>query len=244
MPNREQIAGIDDATKCPVIGSIFIAGVTANKKIVDYWRTLRVRDSKLIGAPRRKKLERSIKESALAYSVTEITPHQMEDADLNLNDWEMLAVMSLIRRLQRKSDPSMVLIDNWEVSARRFHDRLDEFMRHGTLKRKGVNISPRKLKGLDIIPEHRADENHVIVGAASILAKQASDRQYARYRKMYGNFGSGSPADPTTRRFVFNHRHDPPPIVRKAWRTYKVLSSLDDLADDPVRKKLGWKSAT
>lgn len=42
------IAGVDDATKCPCIGSIFIAGVTANAETIAHWHKIGVKDSKLI----------------------------------------------------------------------------------------------------------------------------------------------------------------------------------------------------
>ena len=70
------------------------------------------------------------------------------------------------------------------------------------------------------------------MGAASILAKNASDTEYEKLKKRYGNFGSGSPGDPATRLFVWQHRHNPPPIIRKSWNTFKTLSLLDSIEDD------------
>jgi ribonuclease HII len=90
---------------------------------------------------------------------------------------------------------------------------------------------------VEFTAEHRADENHVVVGAASILSKVHSDRQYDEYRKIYGDFGSGSPGDPKTRLYVWTHRENPPPIVRRSWNTYKYLSTLEDIEQDFMRRK-------
>lgn len=89
---------------------------------------------------------------------------------------------------------------------------------------------------MQLFPEHYADENHIIVGAASIIAKTSSDAQYRKYKRKYGDFGSGSPADPKTRLFVWQHRDNPLPIIRTSWNTFKTLSVLDSIEDDPFYK--------
>lgn len=59
----EVSAGIDDATKCPCIGSIFVSGVVADKKTIAYWKKIGVKDSKLIAAKKRNKLATIIKKT-------------------------------------------------------------------------------------------------------------------------------------------------------------------------------------
>lgn len=51
---KEKIAGIDDATKCPCIGSIFVSGVVADKDTLQEWRKAGVKDSKLLSAKKGK----------------------------------------------------------------------------------------------------------------------------------------------------------------------------------------------
>ena len=220
------IAGIDDATKCPCIGSIFVAGVTAEKNVISQWKKLGVKDSKLITPKKRVKLSHIIKKTSESFVVREITPEKIDDKSLNLNDWEMVTVLEIITFLQKNIKSQRIYIDNWEVNAQRFFERMDKF-------------SPcfkEDHEDLIIIPEHQADEKYTVVGAASILAKTASDQQYQNYKKKYGDFGSGSPSDPKTRSFVWKHRKNPPRIIRTSWHTYRYLSTLDKIEDDIVSK--------
>lgn len=236
---KEKIAGIDDATKCPCIGSIFVSGVVADKDTLQEWRKAGVKDSKLLSAKKRQELSVIIKETALAYSINEITPSQIDNKLLNLNEWEMLICLKTIDEMLQKTDFSKIILDNWEVSNDLFFKRLRSIMETYLLY-DGLDISIKDIKAmrdLEFIAEHKADENHIIVGAASILSKTSSDSQYCYFRTKYGDFGSGSPADPRTRLFVWKNRKNPPVIIRKTWLTYKVLSKLEDPSRDPIIAK-------
>lgn len=231
------IAGIDDATKCPCIGSIFVSGVVANPKIIRSWKKLGVKDSKLIAAKKRVQLEKIIKETALAFVTAEITPAMIDDKTYNLNDWEMLVVLKIIQELQKNCELQTVIIDNWEVTEDLFNKRFSSLIARATslpLFPHNIIIESSKFKDLSLVPQHFADENYIIVGAASILSKQASDKQYAEYKQQFGDFGSGSPADPKTRLFVWQHRRNPPPIIRTSWNTFSMLAPLERIEDDPI----------
>jgi ribonuclease HII len=237
MSENAIIAGIDDATKCPCIGSIFVAGVIADEKTIEEWKQLGVKDSKLIAAKKRESLAKIIKKTALGYSIQHMPPNIIDDKSFNLNEWEMLTVLKIMGNLQRFGNPENVYIDNWETSEKGFRGRLKaitDLSLKAQLLTKKIRLNRKKLSLLTLTPEHRADENYIIVGAASILAKTASDAQYRRYKKQYGDFGSGSPADPQTRLFVWQHRHNPLPIIRTLWNTYKTLSVLESIEDDPI----------
>jgi ribonuclease HII len=229
------VTGVDDATKCPCIGSIYIAGVVGNQYLLEQWRRAGVKDSKLLSRKRRDQLDRMIRRTALAYSVRHIPPLEIDDKALNLNAWEMVSFLKLLRVLDRKQPLGRVIVDNWEVSTDLFFKRLESLTGRDyrqLLRDKQVSIPKRLHRRLSIIPEHQADTNHTIVGAASILARAASDRQYDRYRRLYGDFGSGSPGDPKTRTYVFQHRHAPTPIIRQSWATFKTLRELERIEDD------------
>jgi ribonuclease HII len=231
-----RLAGIDDATKCPCIGSIYVAGVVAGPELIDEWKSLGVKDSKLLTRKRRDELDRVIRRSAGVHSVLHLPPALIDDKELNLNEWEMLIVLKILQNMRRRVAFSRVRIDNWETSAAGFHRRFEEIMdrrRAAQLREKKVSLRKSLLRGLELIPEHRADETYVVVGAASILARAASDRQYDRIRKIYGDFGSGSPGDPKTRAFVWRHRKAPVPIIRRSWQTFKTLCRVERLCDDP-----------
>jgi len=241
----ELLAGVDDATKCPCIGSIYVAGVVADRATVDRWKALGVRDSKLLTRKRRDELDRVIRASARSYSILHIPPAVIDDKDLNLNEWEMVTFLRIVQNMLGRTKFPSVIVDNWEVSAAVFARRFDDIMsrrRAAELKAKKVILRKKLLRSIEYVPEHYADENHVIVGAASILARAGSDRQYDRLRKKFGDFGSGSPGDPRTRMFVWKHRHEPVPIIRTSWRTFKTLAALDSICDDPWHMRRGEKA--
>lgn len=239
------ITGIDDATKCPCIGSIFIAAVCANEKTIRRWKRLGVKDSKLIAPKKREKLAQIIKEEATTFSIRELPPAMIDNKSLNLNDWEMLTVLKLIDDLQSHSASQRVYIDNWEVSHERFESRLASIRTEATqalVRELWPDVAADYTSLPELIAEHYADEKYTIVGAASILAKTSSDKQYREYKEIYGNFGSGSPGDPQTRLYVWQHRHNPPPIVRTSWNTYKMLVNLESIDDDALYARVSRKA--
>ncbi|MAE13458.1 ribonuclease HII, partial [Candidatus Woesearchaeota archaeon] len=72
--------------------------------------------------------------------------------------------------------------------------------------------------------EHKADLNHPIVSAASIIAKVTRDREIEKIKqKIKIDFGSGYPADPKTQAFIKNN-HDKYDIFRTTWKTYKNIA--------------------
>lgn len=234
------IAGIDDATKCPCIGSIFVSGVVANPKIIRSWKKLGVKDSKLVAPKKRIMLEKIIKETALAFVIAEITPEMIDDKTYNLNDWEMLVVMHIIQELKKNSEFENVIIDNWEVNEDLFYKRFNSMIVASISQPifpHNIIINRLQFINVSFIPQHFADLNYIVVGAASILSKQASDMQYAQYKQQYGDFGSGNPADPKTRLFVWQNRYNPPPIIRKSWNTFKMIVQLERIEDDPIYER-------
>ncbi len=224
---RYLIAGIDDATKCPCIGSIFMAGVLADRKIIKYWRSIGVKDSKIIAPEKRQELAREIKNTAVFWSIKEITPQNLTGDQLNLNDLEMVTTFGILKDLGKNYVIRKVFIDNWGVNLKRLNLRFDK------LGGKSVN----RLPGIKIIASHKADGKYTVVGAASILAKTGSDRQYTKYRKIFGDFGSGNPADPKTRYFVWKNRKNPPGIIRTSWSTFSDISKLKNIDDDCILAK-------
>jgi ribonuclease HII len=72
--------------------------------------------------------------------------------------------------------------------------------------------------------EHKADKNHSIVSAASILAKVTRDEEIEKIKKKYNiECGSGYPADPLCKKFLKEHGDEYAKlgIVRKTWMTWK-----------------------
>lgn len=234
------IAGIDDATKCPCIGSIFIAGVIADEKTIEEWQRLGIKDSKLVSPKNREKFAKMIKETALGFYIAQITPTMIDNKTFNLNEWEMLTVLNIVKKLTKFGNPTTVIVDNWETTQKGFKNRFKSMLKIDKRKKLVENnfrFNRKAMRQVHFTPEHYADEKYTIVGAASILAKTSSDKQYRSYKRKYGNFGSGNPGDPKTRLFVWQHRHNHLPIIRTSWHTYKTLSVLNSIEEDPLRKK-------
>ena len=81
-----------------------------------------------------------------------------------------------------------------------------------------------KDKTIELISEHKADLNHTIVGAASIIAKVVRDREIAKSREDIGiDFGSGYPSDPKTKEFLAKNWDKYPLLFRKSWASYKKV---------------------
>ena len=70
----EIIMGIDDATKCPCIGSIFVAGVIADSQTLAHWKKSGVKDSKLITPKKRDELAVSLKRQQLILALNRLHP--------------------------------------------------------------------------------------------------------------------------------------------------------------------------
>ncbi|MFC1733432.1 hypothetical protein ACFL6I_24295 [candidate division KSB1 bacterium] len=82
--------------------------------------------------------------------------------------------------------------------------------------------------------EHKADEKHAVVAAASIIAKVTRDNEIEKIKKEIGvDFGSGYPADPTTKRFLEDNWQKYPQVFRQTWASYKKVAHKKD------QKRLG-----
>ena len=80
---------------------------------------------------------------------------------------------------------------------------------------------------IELVVEHKADFNHLIVGAASIMAKVTREKELEQIKKKYVvDFGSGYPSDPKTVNFLKKNFDKPrfSELFRKSWQTYKNVA--------------------
>ncbi len=209
----QNIAGIDEAGRGPVIGPLVIAGVViaaSKKEALNEWG---VRDSKQITANRREALDQRIRQLASSVEVLEITAKEIDaerqkKRSLNVLEAEWMA--KVLNRLKW----DVAYVDASDVNAERY----------GRIITAQLKI-PNK-----IISEHKADSTYPIVAAASIVAKVHRDQRIREFHRTYGDFGSGYPNDPKTRRFLTDwiQRHSTyPDIVRQTWETARDISSAN-----------------
>ncbi len=205
------IAGVDEAGRGPVIGPLVVAAVLVDEEQEEKLRSLGVRDSKKVSPNRREELANMIKRVVTSYSVVVVEPAEIDQAvrRKNLNRLEAEKFAEAINNLS--SMPDRVIVDSADNNPERFRDEIKKY------------VSP----GIDVVAEHRADQNHVVVGAASILAKVVRDREINRLREKYPGLGSGYPSDPETQTFVeewMKTHRDYPPFIRQSWKTIKKHS--------------------
>ncbi len=200
------ILGIDEAGRGPAIGPLVVAGVLSNPDTEARLTDLGVRDSKDLTPERRHELIEGIRKVALATQVVAFAPIQLND---NLNAVELRAIVRLIDILA----PRALLLDA-PVGPR----AIPAFVE--TLQRRC------RQSDLDITAENKADARYPVVAAASILAKVYRDEAIARLHGVYGDFGSGYPADPKTQRFLnewYDAHRSFPACVRTRWGTVQTI---------------------
>ncbi|MBD3209224.1 ribonuclease HII [Candidatus Woesearchaeota archaeon] len=230
------IAGIDEAGRGPVIGPMVMAIAAIDEKDVFELETFGITDSKAFSPEERKALIEKVKQIC-EYEVEIVTPKHIDEAvthpSRNLNILEAEIAGKLIDKLIARLGAykiKHVILDCPSTNPKTY---LEEMKHH--VKR-----------DVQLIVEHKADLNHRIVGAASVLAKVVRDEEIEKLKKEHDiDFGSGYPSDEKTARFVKEHytEYD---FFRKTWETYKRAAgvgsqrTLGTFAEDlskPVREK-------
>lgn len=202
------VVGVDEAGKGPVLGSMFAAAVR--------WPDGRafpagVTDSKRLSADRRERLDGRLRAADGARIATaEVPVDRIDDPATGMNE---LTVEAHARAVAEVAEPGDVIrCDAADVDAERYAGRLEQALRSASLGDTNVRA------------EHRADERHDIVGAASVVAKLARDEHVADLEARYGEIGSGYPSDPTTLEFLEAYVRAEgrlPACARTSWDTSK-----------------------
>lgn len=171
-------------------------------------KLLGVKDSKLLSHKRRVELDSKIKKIAKDLKIIQVKPDEIDKAldhqdGLNLNWLEARKTAEIINDLK----PDKVIVDSPSPNLRAYKNYLLEFLKH---------------KPKDIIVTHKADRDYVVVGAASILAKTAREKEVQSIEKMVGeSIGSGYVSNPICQKFIQDNIDKYPEIFRKSWAPYK-----------------------
>ncbi len=204
-----EIMGVDEAGRGPVLGPMVIGGIIVPESKNKILERMGVKDSKKITPKRRailaRKLSKMFEHDMVIITAKEIDA--LRAKGVNLNDIEKRGMIELIKKLQ----PEQVIIDAVDVKPTRFQNEVQEAV--------GDHIN--------VIAEHKADDNHIQVAAASIIAKFNRDLIVEKINKKYikmGGIGSGYPSDPTTKEFLSNFTYDElPDFVRRSWATVEKM---------------------
>jgi len=207
------ILGIDDAGRGPVIGPMVLAGVLIDSEDEGKLKELDVKDSKQIIPKKRERIEKEIKKIADSYHAVIISVDEIDNKNndgLNLNQREAVGMAVIINKLNNKNQQIKVVIDCPSTNIKSWKEYLEKFIIGGS--------------NLNIVCEHKADENYIEVGAASILAKVTRDNEIKKLKEKLGvDFGSGYSADPVTRKFVYDSydKFKGKGVFRESWGTIK-----------------------
>lgn len=210
------ICGIDEAGRGPLIGPMVICGVALDSSKIGYLRDLHVKDSKQLTPSQRERIFRELT-TVGAHHIIIVTPAEIDNAVLgvnggNLNWLEADKAVEILEVLQ----PRQAIIDCPSPNLQAFTNYM--------LQRLSVP--------LDVRCEHKADANHEIVAAASIIAKVTRDRLIEELKREHNvDFGSGYMADEKTATFL--RAHPEFPAIRKSWKPYR------DLVKGKTQKGLG-----
>lgn len=205
------LLGIDEAGKGPVIGSMFVAGLVIDEDKLFDLAAIGVRDSKQLSSARREVMAKKILRIAKDQYILEVPPGIIDELRgvMTMNDIMVRCFSQVLQHLSA----DRAILDAADVNAQRFADRV-----RGT---SGTSM--------EILAEHKADERHQIVSAASILAKVRRDESVRELEKTVGcRIGSGYPSDPLTieflKKWVKDHS-DLPPCARHSWATAQRIKA-------------------
>lgn len=200
------IAGVEEAGRGPVIGPMVVAGVSFEEGVEEQLRKLGVKDSKDLTRQQRDALEPEIEKLAKDIIVVKISACKIDGYQrdgVNLNRMETIKFADIINLL----GPDVAVVDSPDVKPERLKAILQKMLK----------------KEVELVVEHKADKNHPIVSAASIIAKVNRDREMDVLKKKYGELGSGYTHDPVTIAWLKAWKGPLPDIVRKSWATAEGL---------------------
>jgi len=218
MKKTNYLLGIDDAGRGPVIGPMLLCGVLIESEKEKELKELGAKDSKLLTPAQREKLAEIIKKEVKMFRTKMITPSEIDTGmgiGLNLNQVEALASAMIINEItehlsEEEKKNVKIILDCPSINTSGWKNQLLEYV---------------KEKKLEIHCEHKADFNHPVVSAASIIAKVTRDEEIEKIKKQIGiDFGSGYPSDPYTKAFLKEHVNDfkKERIFRESWQTWKT----------------------
>ncbi|MEM4781274.1 MAG: ribonuclease HII [Halalkalicoccus sp.] len=195
--------GIDEAGKGPVLGPMIAACVVAPEDALP----IEIDDSKRIAPAKREALARRLRgDDRIGIGLAAIEPARIDAPETDMNTLTVAAHAEAAREVVAAGMDGVC--DAGDVDAARFVRRLGE----------------RLPAGVSLSGEHRADETHPIVSAASVVAKVERDRRIRALEGEYGAVGSGYPSDPATREFLAEYiaeHGELPDCARASWKTSK-----------------------
>ena len=187
--------GVDEAGRGSVIGPLVVCAFGSISQ--SDLRQMGVKDSKDLSKKKRLELYEIL--TKMPHNVIICQPDRIDNSG-NLNDLEV----ELFAESLAVMPEGEIMLDACDVDADRF----------------ARNVS--NLTNLSCSAEHKADENHPEVSAASIIAKVTRDLEVEKISRRLGiDVGSGYPSDPKTKLAVkeLTKGKNPHECLRWSWKT-------------------------
>jgi ribonuclease HII len=216
------LVGVDEAGRGPVLGPLVMVALAIKEENQKKLEWIGVKDSKLLTKLVREELFDRIREIVHDFRIEVIEPDAidltLEESDSNLNWLEAETSARLVSEL----NPNLIILDcpsrNLKAYKKFFADKLN----------------PEVLDNSELLVEHKADLNHVVVAAASVIAKVIRDRWVEHIKLELGiDFGSGYMSDQKTQKFLDEYHDKHPHLFRRKWQSYK------NAVERKKQKKLG-----
>ena len=206
------IVGVDESGRGPVLGPLVMVALAIKEEDEKKLKWLGVKDSKLLSAEVREDLFERIREVVTDFRIEIIEPDAIDlslaEENTNLNWLEADTSARLVSEL----DPDKIIVD---CPSRNIPAYKDYFVN---------KLSEAVSQKAEVIMEHKADLNHLIVAAASIIAKVIRDRQVNHIKSEIGvDFGSGYLTDKKTQDFLENYHQQYSHLFRKEWKSYQNI---------------------
>ena len=205
------LMGADEAGKGPVIGSMFVAGLVIEEEKLFDLAAMGVKDSKMLSPAKRETLARKINSIAVDQYILEVRPEVIDELRLvmTMNEIMVRSFSQVVERLHA----DRAVLDAADVNAERF----------------GRAVRAHSRTTMDLIAEHKADQRHHVVSAASILAKVHRDQSMRQLESaMNCRIGSGYPHDRDTISFLCDwvrEKKELPPCARHSWVTAQRIKA-------------------
>lgn len=204
-------AGIDEAGRGSAIGPLVVACVVLEEEGLKVLRGL-VKDSKKLSPSMRSRLYPLVLRAAVEVRVEIVGAEEVdwavENLERGLNELEAMVAAELVDKLL--SPVSRVYIDSPDPVPGRYAELVKGYLN----------------RSVEVVASNKAEDSYLHVAAASIIAKVERDERIESLKREYGDFGSGYPSDPKTRRFLsecLRGERKMPPVVRRSWGTLLKL---------------------
>ena len=216
------ICGVDEAGRGPILGPLVMAALAVKEEDLKKLTWMGVKDSKLLSSQVREELFERIREVVVDFRIEVIEPDAIDlslnEDNFNLNWLEAETSARMVSELS----PDKIIIDCPSVNIPAYKDYFSNRLSLGVKEK------------AELVVEHKADFNHVVVGAASVVAKVIRDRYIENIKKEIGiDFGSGYMSDSKTQEFLEKYYDKYAHLFRKSWQPYK------DVEESRNQKKLG-----